>query len=241
MQDRFGRFLIISTIFHIILFLCLYSVLKNSHFDKPVPVEIELLTMSDIAFHDTSMKGSPDNSFLNRENLMQYDDPIFDSDIIGTGLTSDDNPLTPLEEFSVPISSYKEHYHKKKVSFLLPQGMDIIPPSVEDEFSRIEKEYKEEKKVQEDRDYQIISEDLKGRKLIRTGTPPSGLVFSKNEKVILKFIVKPNGNVENIVPETIISGANLDIAINMLGEFQWEESPDGTNIEAKIIFYFKVR
>jgi hypothetical protein len=240
MEDRFGKYILISILLHIITILLGLQVINFNKIEMIESNEIELLALNDITFPAVSKGDIPRNNYLEKEGLRDYHVKVFDNNLINGGVT-DKNHIFPREEKSIPILGLHSNIEKSKTKIKSEKNSKFKLPRVENEFSKIESEYEKGKKAKEKNNYEIISKDLEGRKIEKKGAIPKNLHFSKSEKIILNFKVNSEGKVEDIIPETITSNENLDIAINILNQFRWEKVENEEFVKAKIIFYFKVQ
>ncbi len=239
MEDKFWKYILISLVIHAMLLLIF---LKLNLFSSFIPKvnEIEVMQLSDLTFPDES-KAVPKLMTATGKfnNIKDFSDSVFQSNIITSNVINNDNPMGPTERISIPIVQPPNKISKNKMLIKIDNNVNTNEDLSKD-ISSFENELN--KKIQKNKrsNYTIISEELKGRQVIKKGDIPKNLHFSKNEKIILSFDVTPQGNVENIVPDTISSTDNLNIAINILNQFKWEPKKDGKKIKAQIIFYFKV-
>ncbi len=241
MEDKLNRYLLISLFIHILLLLIFGRMLNKGLVRLLKNPEIELLEISDIAFPVKNMEGAPEDSAFTNEAVKDIKEPFLDRDLIGEDLIpSTDDTLIPVYRDPKVNPSVKEIYEKNTSEFR-PVFDDMRLPSLTDDMTEMEKELKKAAESSSDKDYEIISPDLAGRKLLTTGEIPKNLVFSKNERITLNFTVNPEGIVGDIEPETITSGENLATAISILNQFRWEKIEGDKTISAKIIFYFKVK
>ncbi|MCD6579789.1 hypothetical protein J7L48_09975 [bacterium] len=239
MEDRLGKYILISLLIHIILIL---AFLKLNIFSSFIPKinEIEILQLSDLTFPNESKDiPRPLSNTGNFNNLRDLSDSIFQNNIITDNSILDDTPIGPTEKISIPLIQPPTKIEKNKTKITMKSDVNH-EEDLNNDILSLEKELSKKTQNNKKSNFTIISKKLEGRKLIKKGEIPKDLHFSKNEKIILGFEVVPEGNIENIVPETLSSTDNLNVAINILNQFKWEPIKDGKKIKAQIIFYFKV-